>query len=125
MREIKFRGLDGKNNFIYGYYYFCDWKEHKHWIRSQKDSHFMDIAVKPETVGQYIGKNENGQEIYEGDIDCQDNEPVIIVWCEDECCFGLRYPDKKYIDTSISWSYVEVSGNIHENPELLISLDKQ
>lgn len=121
MREIKFRGLDKKNNFVYGYYYFCDWKEHKHWIRTQKDSHFIDIAVKANTVGQYIGyKDAKGQEIYEGDIDYDDGIPIIVKWCEDKCCCGLKYPNEKHIYTDIDWGNVTVCGNIHENHELLI-----
>lgn len=50
-REIKYRWISISNwEWVYWYYYYCNRKEEKHWIRAQKDNHFIDIAIKSETV---------------------------------------------------------------------------
>lgn len=57
MRQIKFRGArmsDGKT--IYGYYH----------VRGG-DAYIDDWRVKPDTVAQLVGTDNNGAEVYEGD----------------------------------------------------------
>jgi hypothetical protein len=47
-----FRGKRINNDgWVEGFYYFCDWIDSgSHFIRQQKDSHFIDYKVDPETV---------------------------------------------------------------------------
>jgi len=87
--------------------------------------------VDPDTLGQYTGlKDKNSKLIFECDILLDEYDRTwSIIWARG--CFMLRlihdpYPrDDDDYDTwpellSNFWSgYVEIIGNIHDNPELL------
>lgn len=63
-------------------------------------------------------KDKNGKEIYEGDIDLTDDEPMIVAFKDGR--FGLKFPDNHaYFDDCIAWEECEIGGNVHQNPELL------
>ena len=94
----------------------------------------FNIAVKPETVGQFTGvTDKNGKKIFEGDIVNEKHEGNCVVrysrhdlWCCG-CCFDSHESVGFYLDTEgngaysddEAWHDIEVIGNIHDNPELL------
>lgn len=146
MREFKFRAWDKKLNiminrgfnikslFIYtpccmGCLYHedsvisCGFEdkeiENKYFIKDNHNYH-QDIRDDNIILMQFTGlKDKNGKEIYEGDIYINRNKNTHIVKYNDfegECgsiCKGYEF-ESGYIE------YIEVIGNIYENPEMII-----
>lgn len=93
----------------------------RYWFAAIQQSKNFDsiLEVDPDTVGQFTGlKDKNGKDIYEGDIVhywggeyCQGywefNRTVVIKDMIDDCFMMGEY------------EFLEVIGNIYENPELL------
>ena len=121
MREILFRGKR---------------KDNGEWIYCNKA---FEFEVVPETVGQYTGiTDDNGKKIFEGDIlnvinpDDDDYDYITKVYFEcNTLCVDVEGQDYDY--TSIGFAVeiwddecdrVEVIGNIHDNPELLLNYNK-
>lgn len=148
MREIKFRGRilenfgDNKGNviiqkgtLIYGGIVF---DTDRVWIDTE---YYGQIIVDKETVGQYTGlKDENGKEIYEGDIvefsydvfngnfDTKIGKGIVKFIAG---AFQIKTIEIEDIDNieyftlySVNEDDIEVIGNIYDNPELLESEDK-
>jgi uncharacterized phage protein (TIGR01671 family) len=85
---------------------------------------------------QYTGlKDNNGKDIYEGDIVTNKtksfsgngfkgkNLMMLVEWYQDECFYSLSVYDQEYWGlkklTKSSASDIEVIGNIFEHPELI------
>lgn len=125
-REIKFRGKRVENGaWVYGQYFnvkrqgFC--VGIGHYILPE-NSVFAN-KVNPKTVGQYTGlKDKNGNEIYEGDIvtGLFNHTDIIghIVYGSD-ATFFIERKGLYGIGLNNAEDWLEVVGNIYENPELL------
>lgn len=123
MRQIKFRGKDTETaEWLYGNlqvpnkvgvpYFMWDCK------KRQKE-------VTTDTVGQFTGLlDKNGNEIYEGDILANENQPnkCIVKWNRHLAQFQGTWNNMP-INAADIYSMVlldyKVIGNIHDNPELL------
>ena len=123
MREIKFRGLDEKGKWHYGYFWVA--AEGTHFIKERiAETHSADFKVRPETVGQYTGlkdktrtpEHPNGKEIYKGDVAKFNKYNYEIYWKSEDACWSLTpicTLTNRYIPQT------EVIGNIYKNPKLL------
>lgn len=121
MRELKFRAWwKDTKRFLDGdeWYMTCSGAKYLHYsIHPYSDDDFI--------IEQYTGlKDENGKEIYENDIveytTCyygnEKRHRKVVEWKEwDSDDFGEPH-NIGYRDLS---EYMEVVGNIHENPDLL------
>ena len=135
MREIKFRGVRVDNG---------EWVYGDLWRNPYGKVGFVNIVsfyedtgttgglnVFPETVGQYTGlKDDDGIEIYEGDIlEClnevgemseHDSDTGIgtVEWLERYGFWNISGIENGLGDIN-EFGFTKVIGNIHENPELL------
>tara|TARA_R100001530_G_scaffold87389_1_gene60863 strand:- start:356 stop:727 length:372 start_codon:yes stop_codon:yes gene_type:complete len=123
MREIKFRAWDKKKEKLI----YQNEMDHLIFPGKRKVENFEDIELM-----QYTGlKDENGKEIYEGDVVSgfqvagMADENYVVEFMYASFVFkrgdtGLRLGPGPEMFTLHNHE-IEVIGNIHENPELLSS----
>lgn len=142
MREILFRGKRADNGeWVEGFYthkmnpYTPNGLPIKHFIL---DLAPFGVDVLPETVGQYTGLTDNNnRKIFEGDIvkctdtinDFEFNAVVEFGNPNGEYNWGyqLKFISGEesnfdilcWVDMKETGAYIEIIGNIHDNPELL------
>ncbi len=130
MREIKFRGKPTEGKWVYGS--FFDSGEYAV-IYDPSDKTYYQCYL--ESIGQYTGfKDKNGKEIYEGDavqrfndnpVRFPDGSKKYSSWMVVFEYGGWKFkdtpcsPTTSYPSFYSNAQYMEVIGNIYENPELL------
>ena len=137
MREILFRGKRKDNGEWIKGYYLCIGGKYHYILTGILDitKGFPDLVkyeVIPETIGQYIGlTDKNGKEIFEGYIlkVCrgEDIEIGYVIYDERMAAYSVSVTENDclvFIDWFIAKQednrvWIEVIGNIHDNPELL------
>ena len=114
-REIKFRAKRLDNNqWVIGYYLPTQYGE-KHFIYFALEflNEHTRIEIDPKTLGQFTGlKDENGKEIYEGDVVHISGIGNYVV--EDICQdFDML------VNAKVEGDLNEIVGNIYEHKYLL------
>lgn len=131
MREIKFRGkavwsldklnesnIDHVNGWVYGNLVMYDDIPFIVALSLEDDAYDFWVKVHPESVGQYTGwKDENGREIYEGDIvRCYGGAYLNGTY---EYDYVTEVRDIRDLNGIVHSENVEILGNKYENQELL------
>ena len=136
MREMLFRGKRADNGAWIKGYLLGDEITGEYFIHASGNSvnespkvgeegvlHFLAFEVIPETVGQYTGlKGEHGTQIFEGDIieGYFDHKKIRgYIFYGSNAKFFVQRKGLYGIELNNAEDWIEVIGNIHDNPELL------
>lgn len=128
-REIKFRGIS-IDEWVYGM--LCKVNEGdtehgepiKYKIQTDEKEYgeYVKCFITDEnTIGQYTGlHDENGKEIYEGDILINDDDEIAVIkYSDTDALFELIIDDVAENFSNESSKWWEVIGNIYDNSDLL------
>ena len=130
-REIKFRGIS-IDEWVYGM--LCKVNEGdtehgepiKYKIQTDEKEYgeYVQYFITDEnTIGQYTGLHDkNGKEIYEGDIvkiKYRDEDIGKVIYEHNGFSIDVTNMNKNYGRVSFVNNFIEVIGNICDNPELL------
>lgn len=130
-REIKFRGIS-IDEWVYGM--LCKVNEGdtehgepiKYKIQTEEKEYgeYVQCFITDEkTIGQYTGLHDkNGKEIYEGDIvkiKYRDEDIGKVIYEHNGFSIDVTNMNKNYGRVSFVNNFIEVIGNICDNPELL------
>ena len=137
MRDILFRGKRTDNGAWTSGYLFCVW-ESAYLCWGMKNNVPVMEEVIPKTVGQYTGLlDKNGRKIFEGDIvkctatnvDCAFTAVVLFGNSNGEYNWGFQLVRISganantdillWVDREETGAFIEVIGNIYDNPELI------
>ena len=136
MRDIKFRG-NHKNPYgdkwVYGYYALEDGEHvivmphstsYEEALKEKRPIPPISVrhTVDYNTIGQYTRlKDENGKEIYEGDIIYvnPEDEVAFILWDEETTRYIIQFKGWCADFNNYYGKELEVIGNIYNNSELL------
>ncbi len=140
MRKILFRGLDKRYNKAAGHEYnvwrfgsLIEYDNGQSAIVASAERYGRGMfanEVIPETVGQYTGlKDKNGKDIFEGDIHEYDGRRFDVkfgYYTDDDThaeMYGWYFDSNSLEEQGSlgvdSEKYVNIIGNIHDNPEPL------
>lgn len=130
MKIIKFRGKTvSKQEWVYGFYLMNDFGEPTICGLNEAGK-FLVEKVIAETVGSFTGlEDRTGKEIYEGDI-VRFTRKIGYGWGNDkgDICQVNWFESGSYVGwgfreqvplTKNKANFIEIIGNIHENPELI------
>lgn len=119
-REIKFRGQQiNTKKWVYGYLY----RNKGLYVICENIRYAEEEPILLDTVGQYTGLHDkNGKEIYEGDIvkiKYRDEDIGKVIYEHNGFSIDVTNMNKNYGRVSFVNNFIEVIGNIYDNPELL------
>lgn len=118
MREIKFRAKSvDSNSWIYGFYIYYITSEEGE-VHSIIDSIGRWVTINPQTLGQFIKRNKDGKELYEGDILEAHGDKMMLVYSEGSYIARslTKHWNNYYFDAYIKYKKI---GNRYDNSELL------
>lgn len=127
MKEILYSGKMKNGKWAFGLPFYGN-----NVIDGLEDDGGKLYRVDPETIRQYSGeKDKNGKKIFEGDIHKNDYNDLLFVVCLgayhdseyeiDAYGWYMKCTSKNYISgfSGYEHCYVNIIGNVHDNPELL------
>jgi uncharacterized phage protein (TIGR01671 family) len=128
-REIKFRGKRIDNGeWVYGFYVREEglkgdgFHSISHTIITKREPfRLYQDRVYADTIGQDTGlKDRNGVKIWEGDVFHLGDPNIlyVVVW-QDAGLVGRQRGNRSSVGLSYWAPYLEIVGNIHDNPEML------
>ena len=133
MRTIKFRGKDIiHNKWLYGLYMPPFKKEDTisyiyEIVECENHFEYISTQVTTESVGQFTGLvDNNGVEIYDGDILELDGVYIVIIYNEKEAAYYAKSKKSEFRiwQELIDDFKLKVVGNIYDIPELINKKDK-